>query len=150
MRRPPWWAVLALVGLAVVAVLIAGSLWPRPPGAPGAASAPPTRAAASVDPVSGLRWVERADLPPQARDTLARIAAGGPFPYAKDGSTFYNNERLLPRQPSGYYREFTVKTPGESDRGARRIVTGGPAYGVRNGEFYYTDDHYQSYRRIVP
>lgn len=82
-------------------------------------------------------------LPPQARQTLELIAAGGPFPYPRnDNKTFYNNSRALPKQPAGYYREFTVPTPGEGDRGARRIVTG------KSGEKYYTADHYQSFRRI--
>ena len=82
-------------------------------------------------------------LPAEARQTLALIKAGGPFPYAQDGKTFQNREKLLPRQERGYYREFTVKTPGAKDRGARRIVAG------RGGEYYYTSDHYRSFRRII-
>jgi len=82
-------------------------------------------------------------LPPEARQTLALIRAGGPFPYPQDGKTFQNREKLLPKRERGYYREFTVKTPGARDRGARRIVAG------RGGEFYYTDDHYRSFRRII-
>jgi len=82
------------------------------------------------------------DLPPEARQTLARIDAGGPFPYARDGSTFRNRERLLPSRPSGYYREYTVQTPGARDRGARRIVAG------EGGERYFTADHYRSFARI--
>ena len=84
-----------------------------------------------------------ADLPPEARETLARIEAGGPFPYRQDGRTFHNRERLLPARKPGYYREYTVRTPGARDRGARRIVAG------RNGEYYYTEDHYRSFRRII-
>jgi ribonuclease T1 len=83
-----------------------------------------------------------ADLPPEARETLARIESGGPFPYKQDGRVFHNRERLLPQRSRGYYREYTVKTPGARDRGARRIVAG------RNGEYYYTEDHYRSFRRI--
>jgi ribonuclease T1 len=83
------------------------------------------------------------DLPPQARQTLALIKSGGPFPYARDGIVFNNREGLLPRRERGYYREYTVKTPGARDRGARRIVAG------RAGEFYYTHDHYRSFRRII-
>lgn len=83
------------------------------------------------------------ELPAQAIDTLLLIAVGGPFPYDQDGSTFQNREGLLPAQPRGYYREYTVGTPGSPDRGARRIVTG------RDGERYYTDDHYDSFRFIV-
>jgi ribonuclease T1 len=86
--------------------------------------------------------VAAADLPPEARRTLALIRAGGPFPYRKDGTTFFNRERRLPPKPRDYYREYTVPTPGARDRGARRIVTG------REGEAWYTDDHYRSFRRI--
>ena len=83
-------------------------------------------------------------LPAEAVDTLRSIEAGGPFPYDRDGSVFQNREGRLPAQPRGYYREYTVVTPGSPDRGARRIVSGGepPA------EFYYTEDHYRSFRRI--
>ena len=86
--------------------------------------------------------VHASQLPPEARATIALIHAKGPYPYAKDGSVFGNREGLLPRQPRGYYREYTVKTPGERTRGARRIVAG------RGGELYYTDDHYNRFRRI--
>jgi ribonuclease T1 len=82
-------------------------------------------------------------LPREARQTLALIKAGGPFPHAQDGKTFRNREKLLPQHERGYYREYTVRTPGAKDRGARRIVAG------RSGEFYYTDDHYRSFRRII-
>jgi guanyl-specific ribonuclease Sa len=83
-------------------------------------------------------------LPAEARRTLRLIEAGGPFPYDRDGTTFQNRERRLPAQPPGFYREYTVPTPGSPDRGARRIVSGGnPPV-----EFYYTDDHYRSFRRI--
>jgi ribonuclease T1 len=87
----------------------------------------------------------RADrLPPEAHDTMRLIAAGGPFPHRQDGAVFANRERLLPIQASGYYREYTVKTPGSPDRGARRLV-----WGAR-GELYYTVDHYDSFRRVTP
>jgi ribonuclease T1 len=82
-------------------------------------------------------------LPAEARQTLALIKAGGPFPYQQDGSVFGNREGLLPKRERGYYREYTVKTPGAKDRGARRIVAG------RGAEYYYTDDHYRSFRRII-
>jgi ribonuclease T1 len=82
-------------------------------------------------------------LPVEARATIALIKAGGPYPYSQDGRTFHNREKRLPLQERGYYREYTVKTPGARDRGARRIVAG------RGGEFYYTDDHYRSFRRII-
>jgi ribonuclease T1 len=95
-------------------------------------------------------YVQAARLPAEARDTLALIKRGGPFPYRKDGSTFGNFERLLPERPRGYYREYTVPTPGARDRGARRIVAGkGSSGDVRNsGEYYYTDDHYRNFRVI--
>jgi ribonuclease T1 len=97
-----------------------------------------------------IESVALAALPPEARDTLALIRRGGPFPYHKDGSVFRNRERRLPPQPGGYYREYTVRTPGESDRGARRIIAGRGTRGdVRSsGEYYYTADHYRSFRRI--
>lgn len=95
------------------------------------------------DPESGLAFVELDQLPPEAARTLELIKAGGPFPYGKDGATFGNREGLLPDQSRGYYREYTVPTPGEGDRGARRIVTGD-----RDRIFYYTGDHYQTFSRI--
>jgi guanyl-specific ribonuclease Sa len=85
-----------------------------------------------------------AQLPEEASATLRLIDAGGPFPYRRDGIVFQNRERRLPEQDRGYYREYTVPTPGRSDRGARRIVTGGKPPAV----FYYTADHYKSFQRI--
>ena len=95
--------------------------------------------------------VALSDLPPEAQQTLHLIRYGGPFPYPhKDGSTFGNFEKRLPPQARGYYREYTVPTPGSRSRGARRIVAGsGRNSDVTNsGEYYYTDDHYRSFRRI--
>ena len=86
--------------------------------------------------------VPYAALPAEAKVTMALIRKGGPFPYAKDGAIFGNRERILPPQQRGYYREYTVKTPGERTRGARRIIWG------RGGEFYYTDDHYNHLHRV--
>ena len=83
------------------------------------------------------------ELPPEGQITLQLIKKNGPFPYRKDGSTFGNRERLLPRQQHGYYKEYTVKTPGVQHRGARRIIAG------VIGEYYYTSDHYNSFQRIV-
>ena len=88
------------------------------------------------------------ELPSQARDTLALIRKGGPFPYAKDGSIFGNRERILPKEPRGHYKEFTVKTPGSRDRGARRIVCGGETKNVSKLNCFYTADHYASFKRI--
>ncbi len=100
--------------------------------------------APNYEPTSSLPLVEYANLPPEAHETITLIARGGPFPYDKDGATFQNRERLLPAADGGYYREYTVETPGSSDRGARRIVGGA------DGELYYTADHYDSFREIVP
>jgi ribonuclease T1 len=87
-------------------------------------------------------------LPAEARQTEQLIRQGGPFPYAKDGSVFGNRERQLPIQARGYYREYTVKTPGSRDRGARRIVCGGRAAAAPEA-CYYTADHYSTFKRIV-
>lgn len=83
-------------------------------------------------------------LPPEALETLELIQRGGPFPYRQDGTVFQNREGLLPARPRGYYREYTVTTPGARDRGARRIVTGGDPPEV----YYYTADHYRSFRPL--
>lgn len=82
-------------------------------------------------------------LPAEAREVLQRIHQGGPFRYAKDGTVFSNREGRLPRHPRGYYHEYTVPTPGARDRGPQRIITGGP------GEYWYTGDHYRTFRRIL-
>jgi len=94
--------------------------------------------------------IPAAALPVEARATLALVRAGGPFPYAKDGGVFSNREKMLPPRSRGYYREYTVKTPGARDRGARRVVAGAGTTGDArtSGEYYYTDDHYNSFRRI--
>jgi len=83
-------------------------------------------------------------LPPEARTTLQLIRAGGPFPYRRDGIEFQNREHRLPGRARGYYREYTVPTPGSYDRGARRIIAGEPE------EYYYTPDHYRSFARVTP
>ncbi|MGB8337245.1 MAG: ribonuclease [Burkholderiales bacterium] len=81
-------------------------------------------------------------LPPEAQQVLRLIKQGGPFPYSRDGVIFGNREKRLPKQARGYYKEYTVKTPGARNRGARRIIAGA------KGEFYYTEDHYESFRLI--
>lgn len=91
---------------------------------------------------SGLPVIAVAELPAEARDALHAIKQGGPFAYERDGVVFKNYERILPQQPRGYYHEYTVKTPGASNRGARRIVCGEPV------ECYYSADHYQTFKRI--
>jgi ribonuclease T1 len=106
-------------------------------------SAPGKQSGSSgTDSASGLRWVTVADLPGEAGETLGLIDSDGPFPYDRDGVVFGNFEGILPDHQRGYYHEYTVPTPGEGDRGARRIVTGGP------GEYYWTGDHYASFERI--
>ena len=95
-------------------------------------------------PVSGT--VAAAELPREAQTTLAAIKQGGPFAYDKDGVVFGNYESRLPRQKRGYYHEYTVKTPRARNRGARRIIAGGEPR--TSGEYYYTDDHYETFRKI--
>ena len=113
-----------------------------------AVSAVSAAAVHAKGPVTASDSVALAELPHEAQQTDRLIRAGGPFPYARDGTTFGNRERQLPRRERGYYREYTVPTPGASNRGARRIVCGGTP--VRQPEVcYYSDDHYASFRRIV-
>ena len=131
MRRSHW--------LIVVVLLFLGwQWWSRQDhaGVSGSASAPEN---APADAAS-----RDADLPAQARDTLRLIAAGGPFPYERDGMVFGNFEQRLPARPRGYYHEYTVPTPGAHNRGARRIIAGGQP----PDEFWYTGDHYESFRRL--
>ena len=113
----------------------------KQPTATATPTARPARATATPD--DGLPTIARARLPREARETIRLIEQGGPFPFDKDGATFQNREGLLPKRASGYYREYTVITPGSSDRGARRIVAG------KGGELYYTDDHYDSFKRVT-
>ena len=98
---------------------------------------------------SSASTVAQAQLPPQARSMLTLIYRGGPFAHDKDGVVFGNRERLLPASARSYYREYTVRTPGEPSRGARRIVCGGHQPAAPDACFY-TDDHYASFRKIVP
>ncbi|MER5870481.1 ribonuclease domain-containing protein [Streptomyces sp. NPDC002044] len=105
---------------------------------PGGASS-----AAAPGWAKGMATVRAGALPRQARDVLALIDEGGPYPHRQDGTVFGNFEKVLPRQKRGYYHEFTVRTPGERDRGARRIVTG------EGGEFFYTDDHYETFKAVL-
>jgi ribonuclease T1 len=123
------------LGLAVV-VAAGLILWWGQGG--GGTIGPPAQETSSQ---GGSAGVAVADLPPEARHTLDLIDAGGPFPYEQDGTEFGNFEGNLPVKARGYYREYTVDTPGSDDRGARRIVAGG-------GNFYYTDNHYSSFSRI--
>ncbi|WP_425555822.1 ribonuclease domain-containing protein [Kitasatospora nipponensis] len=124
---------------------------PRRGGSPAAsgpagATAPPRASASSAPAPAGASasagGVCQSGLPSQARDTLALIAKGGPYPYRTDGIVFENREGRLPKQRTGYYHEYTVVTPGSGDRGTRRVVTGAP------NEEYWTDDHYSSFQSI--
>ena len=90
-----------------------------------------------------LGEIRSQSLPAEARETILLIRKGGPFPYQRDGVVFGNREKLLPARERGWYREFTVRTPGARDRGARRIVAG------RDGTLYYSDDHYRSFKRVL-
>jgi ribonuclease T1 len=127
--------------VATVSAGPSGSVATAAPNRSGSAGSSGSVAAPSRG-ADGLATVRSADLPPQARQVLGLIDAGGPFPYPQDGTVFGNVERLLPAHPRGWYREFTVPTPGSSDRGARRIVVG------KDGARYYTADHYESFARI--
>lgn len=98
--------------------------------------------------ISAQATISLAELPAQGRQTYQLILSGGPFPFEKDGVVFGNRERILPHQPRGYYREYTVRTPGSRDRGARRIVCGGRQITAPEA-CYYSQDHYASFRRIV-
>lgn len=147
MRRYGW--------LVVALVLLAAWAWQQRPHAPGVVppvSVPAARMPApqSLPSASGADAGWPAFLPPEAIDTLQRIARGGPFEYRQDGATFQNREHRLPLQPRGYYREYTVETPGSRDRGARRIIAGGGLPGDSPPiEYFYSDDHYRSFRRFT-
>jgi ribonuclease T1 len=104
--------------------------------------APVAQARGDAPGTPGMREIAAAELPVEARRTLELIRKGGPYPYDRDGAAFGNFEKRLPVKGRGYYQEYTVRTPGAANRGARRIVAG------KGGELYYTDDHYQSFRRI--
>ena len=122
---------LVLTGFLLFVVLVAG----------------PSQAKGSAD-ANAAATISIAEMPVQGAQTYALIAHGGPFPYEKDGVVFGNRERLLPVKVRGYYREYTVSTPGSSHRATRRIVCGGAARAP--DACYYTADHYASFRRIVP
>jgi ribonuclease T1 len=134
-RRPLWWQALHQTGLvltlACAAVLANGTAQAReaPRGGSGAS-------------------VALAQLPAEAQSTYQLILSGGPFPGRKDGVVFGNRERALPREPRGFYHEYTVNTPGARNRGARRIVCGGREM-ARPEACYYTGDHYASFQQIV-
>ncbi len=128
-------SIVIVLVLAVYGLVRCGSGASSPVGAaPGVAAATPS---------SGLPTVAVAALPAQARSVLALIDKGGPYRYAQDNTVFGNNEGLLPKRARGYYHEYTVATPGSSDRGERRLIVG------RDGDVYYTSDHYNSFRQVI-
>lgn len=140
--------VAALVGLGIVLAL----LWSGSTDTDNTTAGDATTANELVESRNGLPSLEAttdlptvsvADLPTQAVQTLQLIAAGGPYPYSRDGVVFNNREGILPSQPNGFYREYTVITPGADNRGARRIVA------ADDGGRFYTDDHYDSFREVV-
>lgn len=147
--RNPW------VWVAAALLFAIWMLWPRPVGSPGTTPAPPPiRTSSESAPLDSLPVVATAQsarpalpdfLPREAQTTIELIQHDGPFPHRQDGSTFGNREGRLPQKPRDYYREYTVETPGLDHRGARRIVTGGRPPEV----WYYSDDHYNSFRTFV-
>lgn len=139
-RRAPGWLVAVVVLLGVAWFSLGGPVGLAPGSEPSAGGSAP---AVTDSRFSTLDGVTLDELPVEARATLALIAEGGPFPFSRDDSVFQNRERLLPIRETGHYREYTVVTPGSDDRGARRIVAGA------DGERYFTDDHYSSFREIV-
>lgn len=141
MTRRQLGVLLGAVGLALL-VAVGLGLTHRGAAAPPAGARPPAVAGTGT-PRSGLATVAVAALPAQARDTLALIDRGGPFPYKQDNTVFSNIERVLPARPPGYYREYTVPTPGSADRGTRRLVVG------TGGDVFYTDDHYATFRQVL-
>jgi len=114
------------------------------------ACGPPAADAGGGAAPAATATVAVSQLPTEAQQTLQLIQRGGPFPFRKDGAVFSNREQLLPQRPRGYYTEFTVRTPDARDRGARRIVAGRGPNGdpATSGEYYYTEDHYNTFRRI--
>lgn len=149
------WARLAVAAIVVILLIALGSNQRGGDSIDGEANGAPSVSSSSADATASadrssdqrsdggdLPAVARSELPPEAQATLRLVAAGGPYPYRQDGRVFSNRERLLPVRERGFYREYTVVTPGSDDRGARRVVTG------RDGRHYYTDDHYRTFSRI--
>ena len=137
---------IAAALLGVLAVGGCASTTVPPAGAPRAASSTNAQTYDGLAPeraTSTLATMHVAELPPEGIDTPRLIQQGGPFPFAQDGATFQNRERILPPAPRGFYQEYTVITPGEDDRGARRIVA------AEDGGRFYTADHYDSFTEVV-
>lgn len=135
MKIPP-----RIVKTGLLAALASTLVLGGPAVAAGATSAHPTPSSVGTALPAAVGDICYSDLPSQAHDTLDLIDQGGPYPYPQDGTVFQNREGILPSQSQGYYHEYTVVTPGSSDRGARRVVTG-----QQDAEDYYTADHYTSF-----
>lgn len=135
-RRP-------LLALVTLLLLLAGG-YTASALSSGSDSGTPASSPRSSASSAAIRVVPISSLPEQVAQTIALVRANGPFPYSRDGAVFHNREHRLPEQRDGYYHEYTVPTPGESGRGARRLVAGAP------GEFYYSADHYESFVRVDP
>lgn len=133
--------------IVLLLLLLAGWWWLQKPVAREFPTPPSPAVSGSPAPVSapGRSRSLPSFLPREALDTLALIERGGPYPYPQDDGVFGNREGRLPKQARGYYREYTVESPGLSHRGARRIITGGKPPAV----YYYTDDHYDSFRSFT-
>jgi ribonuclease T1 len=149
-RAPGWlprtrltWLLAGLVAVLVLAGGAAVGWWSADRSTADPVPARSASAAVAGTPVSGLPTVRVAELPPEARTVLATLDAHGTFRYSQDGTVFGNFEHLLPARPDGYYHEYTVPTPGSRDRGARRLVVG------RDGDVYYTGDHYATFRQVL-
>lgn len=144
MRIPPRIARISALGALSATLLVGGP-------AALAANATDAQTTSAKHTATAPAGVHKADvgkicqskLPKEGHDTLDLIDKGGPYPYPQDGTVFDNREHILPEQDQGYYHEFTVKTPGSDDRGARRIVTG-----KEKKEDYYTSDHYKSFDKV--
>lgn len=147
-RARPLVAVLALLIAALLVLAGCGksaSKSSNSAAGSASASATPNSASPAVSAAkpSGMAAVAAPSLPAEAREVIRRIEDGGTFQYRQDGVTFDNREGRLPAEPRGYYREYTVATPGAADRGARRLILG------RNGELYYTPDHYRTFQWVL-
>ncbi|MBT2385106.1 ribonuclease domain-containing protein [Streptomyces sp. ISL-11] len=137
MTNPPRFVRTSALTAALASALLFGGT------AVAASPAAPTAGATTTVSVKAIGDICYSALPSQAHDTIKLIDAGGPYPYPKDGTVFSNREGVLPQHTSGYYHEYTVKTPGSPDRGARRVITGEAAH-----EDYYTADHYASFKLV--